>query len=408
MSQTPVKSDRLQFIDALRAYAILMMLQGHFVDMMLASEYRDTAYPLYDLWSFMRGMTAPIFFTITGIVFVFLLLRKGLPLGENPRIRKGLKRGVQLIGIGYLIQLSIPAILSFHWYKSFWEVDVLHCIGLALIALIGLYALCEKLRLPIPLVFTVVALTLFLVEPITKAVDWSFFPRFFEHYFTKEFGSNFTPIPWVGYTLIGGVIGWHVSRDQGLYRTAWWPLFFVILGWLLVDYSSPLLIEVYKSTGWTVFRQVAYNNYLLIRLGHVFIVISVFMWLELIFKQFPRLLLKIGGETLTVYAVHFVVLYGTWFGIGVSTFWKYSLSPWTVAIGAALFVAAHVLLVAKLEEVTAFLKVKMWQPIRRSYRMARIALLRSGREWPRQVVYTMENIWGQIQAFLPLSRAKVK
>lgn len=61
MQASSVK-DRLQFIDAIRAYAILMMLQGHFVDTMLAYQFRDLGNVIYSTWFFMRGMTAPIFF----------------------------------------------------------------------------------------------------------------------------------------------------------------------------------------------------------------------------------------------------------------------------------------------------------------------------------------------------------
>lgn len=402
MSQSPAKPERLQFIDALRAYAILMMLQGHFVDMMLASEFRDRAQPVYAAWAFLRGMTAPIFFTITGIVFVFLLLRKGLPAAQNPRVSKGLRRGLQLIGIGYLLQLCFPALLVGQWYPSYVEVDVLHCIGLALISLIGLYVVAEKLRLPLPLLLGSVALIFFFLDPVLKTVDWSFLPRFFEHYFTKAHGSNFTPIPWVGYTLIGGVIGWHVGQDQGLYRTAWWPTFFLISGLLLHHYSSALLVELYTHTGVTLFRQIAYNNYLFIRLGHVFIVIAIFMWLEAIFQKFPSLLLKVGSETLTVYGVHFVALYGTWFGLGISTFLKYSLSPWPTVIGAGLFVLAHVILIRHIEAVRGFLHQRLGQPLRRGYRLLRVALLRSRQGWLKRAIFAVEKSWAQLLNWLSL------
>ena len=102
MMQASSAKDRLQFIDAIRAYAILMMLQGHFVDTMLAYRFRDLENALYSTWFFMRGMTAPIFFTVTGLVFTFLLLRDGRPIKENERIRKGIRRGFFLIFLGYL------------------------------------------------------------------------------------------------------------------------------------------------------------------------------------------------------------------------------------------------------------------------------------------------------------------
>ena len=41
---------RLYFIDAIRAFAILMMLQGHFIDTLLAIEYRDANNLAFSTW----------------------------------------------------------------------------------------------------------------------------------------------------------------------------------------------------------------------------------------------------------------------------------------------------------------------------------------------------------------------
>ena len=76
-------TNRLYFIDIIRAFAILMMLQGHFIGLSLeafdalASLKRSTGTSgslLFDAWYFMKGLTAPMFFFVTGLVFVFLLL----------------------------------------------------------------------------------------------------------------------------------------------------------------------------------------------------------------------------------------------------------------------------------------------------------------------------------------------
>ena len=69
------KPVRLYFIDALRAFAILMMLQGHFISGLLDPVFKDPENPIYSFWLYCRGFTAPVFFTITGWVFTFLLLR---------------------------------------------------------------------------------------------------------------------------------------------------------------------------------------------------------------------------------------------------------------------------------------------------------------------------------------------
>ena len=58
-------SSRLIFIDVIRAVAICMMLEGHFVDGLLAPEYRDENYPIFVTWLYIRGMTAPVYIYIS-------------------------------------------------------------------------------------------------------------------------------------------------------------------------------------------------------------------------------------------------------------------------------------------------------------------------------------------------------
>ena len=132
---------RLYFIDAMRAWAILMMLQGHFVDGLLDNAFRDNSNGVYSVWKYFRGVTAPVFFTVSGFIFTFLLI-KGNEIGfNNPRVKKGIKRGLQLLAIGYLLRLNFFGLLKGQIYGSFYLVDVLHCIGLSILGIIGIYLL---------------------------------------------------------------------------------------------------------------------------------------------------------------------------------------------------------------------------------------------------------------------------
>ena len=97
---------RLYFIDAIRAFAILMMLQGHFIDTLLAVEYRDANNLAFNTWKYFRGITAPVFFTISGLIFTYLLIKAKEKGTLNRRMRKGVIRGLMLIGIGYALQNS--------------------------------------------------------------------------------------------------------------------------------------------------------------------------------------------------------------------------------------------------------------------------------------------------------------
>ena len=350
MTQASSAKDRLQFIDAIRAYAILMMLQGHFVDTMLAYRFRDLENALYSTWFFMRGMTAPIFFTVTGLVFTFLLLRDGRPIKENERIRKGIRRGFFLIFMGYLLKVNFPAFLIGWFYKSYPALDVLHNIGFALLALIGLYCLHLISKISLPLLYFGGGIFIFLINPTWLAYEWDFLPIVLRNYFDADNGSIFLPVPWLGFTLLGAGIGWHLFHKTYLYRTWYWPAILLTTGLTLHFFSTKGLLLLNQWTGWANFLQLAYDNVLFWRFGHVLIIISLFIFLEKIIT-FPPLMLKIGSETLTIYATHYVVLYGTWLGIGIKTFGQFTWHPIPVIIGAILFVLAAIVYIKYIEEI---------------------------------------------------------
>lgn len=350
----PFANRRVTFIDLLRAYAILMMLQGHFTDTLLAESFRDLNNPIFATWSFMRGMTAPIFFFSSGLIFVFLLMRDKAPFRENIRVKKGLRRGIELIIIGYILRMSFPRLLTFDIYPGLFAVDVLHCIGLALLTLIGVFALSSYLKLSYPLLLALGGSLVFYFHFDFKNADWSFLPLALENYFTNSNGSVFTPIPWVGYSMLGGVLGYALNRRPQWAFGQILPLALLATGLLVHYHSTWALTQLYEVTGIENFLAHANFNFLAWRLGHVFIAVAIFIWIAQLWKNIPKLLLRIGSETLVIYEVHFVLLYSTWFGIGLSTFWYRSLTPLQTILGAALFIFFFVLLIANIDRIRQY------------------------------------------------------
>jgi len=383
---------RIVFIDVLRAYAILMMLQGHFVDTLLAEPYRQADSWLYYCWSFLRGMTAPIFFTVTGLVFVYLLLRSGTAWSDNKRVGKGLRRGLYLIGVGYALKLCLPQLLSGHISSWFWATDVLHIIGLALICLVAIGSLREYLGGSLLLWMLLGGAVFFLVDPYFTENSWADWPRFLAHYFTRDYGSNFTAVPWLGFACWGGALGYLLSRQPQWAFSHWFPMLLLAFGFTLHFRSGQLLVNLYELTGWDYLPILYNNNYLFWRLGHVLVVMGVFMWGIARLARVPALLTKIGGETLTIYGVHYVVLYGTWLGVGLSSLIGYrSLTPVPTIIGALLFVLAHVLLIAYIEEVREWIYVILPARLRLAYRRARVWHLRySPRFWQQCTAHFLQ------------------
>lgn len=329
--------NRLFFIDAMRAWAILMMLQGHFIDGLLDPVFRDPNNPVYAVWLYFRGITAPVFFTVSGFIFTYLLIRSPKNGVDNPRVAKGIRRGVQLLLIGYLLRLNLGGLLKGEVYSSFYLVDVLHCIGLSILGLIGIYLLtAQKKKYVFSLVLVSTTVLLFLFERTYK--EWSFFflPDFLANYFTKANGSVFTIIPWFGYATIGAFISvlfTQFKNHRYLYPAA--ISIALSIGYLLIYQSTPFFTAVYELTGLGFLKLLLTNNYLFIRLGDVFVVFAVFMILRKLMTN--KTVLNIGASTLSIYVIHFVILYGSLTGLGLYRFFNNSLEPEIVVPGALLF-----------------------------------------------------------------------
>ena len=335
MSEGKSKTARLYFIDAMRAWAILMMLQGHFIDGLLDPLFRDPSNTVYAIWKYFRGITAPVFFTVSGFIITYLLIRVPQQGLENPRIKKGVKRGLQLLFIGYLLRLNLLGLFQGELYDGFYLVDVLHIIGLAILGILGCYLLTHRMRKwAFPVLMLVITTGLFTLEPYYSQFTYPFLPDALANYFTRANGSVFTIIPWFGYTTAGGFLAavfYRYREQRHLYRNAI-PLA-ILTGLALVFFSSPFFASVYEATGWELFNRIQINNYLFIRLGDVMLAFAVFM----VFRHFlmHRTILRIGSNTLSIYVIHFIILYGSFTGLGLYQFFHHDLSPW-VAISGAL------------------------------------------------------------------------
>ncbi len=382
---------RLYFIDAMRAWAILMMLQGHFIDGLLDPIYRDPSNLAYTIWKYFRGITAPVFFTVSGFIFTYLLLRAPKQGTDNPRLRKGFKRGLELIGIGYLLRSNIFGLLKGVIYPSFFLVDVLHCIGIAILLLTVFYLVVPKgktMRLGLFLLTS--GVLLFLFEPIYMTWDLAFMPVALSNYFSKANGSVFTIIPWVGYSLIGGFMAslfYRFRQLNLLYLRS--MLLFLLSGIGLIWFSSPFFEWMGLQTGIALFQGIATNNYLFIRLGDVLLVFVVFILLRGLMKQ--KLFLSIGQHTLSIYVIHFMVLYGSLTGIGLYAYLNYALTPVQAILGALMFMFFCTWAALKYNQNKDFIRQSLghilgWLKIR-VFQMADLCLRWGGMLWGRLIRY---------------------
>ncbi|KGK30550.1 heparan-alpha-glucosaminide N-acetyltransferase domain-containing protein [Cellulophaga sp. E6(2014)] len=349
------KPDRLYFIDAMRAWAILMMLQGHFVDGLLDNAFRDTSHIGYNIWLYFRGITAPVFFTVSGFIFTFLLTKGDKTGFSNPRVAKGIKRGLQLLLIGYLLRLNFWGLLVGQIYNTFYLVDVLHCIGLSLLGIIALYVLTEKRKALFPIALLAITILLFIFEPNYSKWVHAYLPQTFANYFTKANGSVFTIFPWFGYATCGAFLSLVFAKFKNAKYV--YPIAIttaLTLGAGLLFGSSAVFLYLAETTKVQLFADIFFNNYLFIRLGDVLLVFAVFM----LFRKFMTnsTLLKMGQSTLSIYVVHYIILYGSFIGVGLYYFLNHSLAPSIIIPGAIAFMITCTFLALQYEKHKVVIK----------------------------------------------------
>ena len=373
MKQT---TSRLIFIDIIRAFAICMMLEGHFIDGLLAPEYRDENNLFYATWHYIRGMTAPVFFTVSGFIFTYLLIKEQNPakMGWNHvRVQKGVRRGINLIIIAYLLRANIFNLFTPGYTDmNVRRVDVLHCIGLSLLFLIAFYLLTyrrkNRLRMSIMLLGT--TFVAFFFEPIYSHLTYEYLPMALANYFTKENDSVFTIFPWFGYASLGGFMGFLFYKNREnphLYRNM--VIWYILLGVILITFPY-WMGKIADTLQIHSLQLIAHGDYLIKRIGNVLLFFALFMILRHVITS-PTLQ-KIGQNTLSIYVIHYIILYGSFTGMGLYRYFHDQLTPWQAIIGAILFVVVTILITfsymrkeALIDEKIDFIKAKIYQFLRR-------------------------------------------
>lgn len=321
-----------------------MMLQGHFIDTLLNPAFRDQSNLAFRTWSYFRGITAPTFFAISGLVFAYLLLKAHRQGKDSVRIKKGVNRGLLLIVTGYLLRVNFLEWFSGHFSSRFLAVDVLQCIGVSLIVLIGLHLLFRRYSYLYSVVLFVIGFLCFLTEPLYRNIVLNdAVPLLFANYISNANGSVFTILPWFGYSVFGAftatIFFRHVQKAKFRILSI---ISFLLSGYFLSYHSSWALMELYRFTDIDLFYRSANYNYLFSRFGDVLILFGLFYSMENVLKM--PFIIKIGQKTLLIYVIHFIVLYGSFTGFGLKNYLSKSLQPHEAVVGALFFIIVVCLL----------------------------------------------------------------
>jgi hypothetical protein len=378
VTTAPEKRPRLKFIDMSRSLAILLMLEGHFTGAALANEYRKDDYLLYKIWHNIHGLTSPLFFTVTGVIFVYLLsVNNTLSYFHNSRVKKGFKRVLELLFWGYFIQLSLWSIIQSFYYGSkfhlewFYAFHVLQSIGIGIFFLLVIYGLFKWINKgALHWYYLVSGLLLFvgyssmknyiqldeqaIAEGLQKGPKYfpNNAPPFIQNMFYGKF-SDFSFLRYSGYTILGGMLGSIIRTYENKTKEWWFGTTFFVAGIIISIFIQPIFRNIDNFTEWIGITEKGFyelNATAFIRYGQVVSVLGIFMLIDKYVDVKAKLYLKLGQNTLPIYVVHVIILYGGIFGIGLKPLvFDENLGPWIAAGISAIAILFFTLMVHYIE-----------------------------------------------------------
>jgi uncharacterized membrane protein len=315
---------RVVFVDALRVFAAVQMIQGHTIDALLAPPYRSGA--IFEGWTFSRGLTSTTFLFAAGLSFV--LASAG---AKDPALarRRRVRRGLELFAIGYLMHAPVAVLFGSDVGTAMAEalsVDVLQCIGVSLLLMELVAFLFASTRARALAALSLGLLLLFSAIFCEKLVPAG--PSFaFTSYVSVRGGSLFPLVPFGAVVMLGLAVGLWLFHDGG-HRA---PVRLLSLGALATPLGY-LLTRLLPALDPRVSP-----GHLLLKLGLVALLGALFARLCSRVSRLWPWLSALSSETLFLYVSHVWLLYAA--HVGARARWGSTLSP-----GQALL-AALVLLV---------------------------------------------------------------
>ncbi len=310
------EKQRFIYIDLLRGWAVIVMIEVHVFNAFLLPELRDEIW--FRVLNFINGLVAPSFLFIAGYSFTLIGQRKWNDyLSGSPILWKQLARILQVWLVGYALHLpffSFKKLTLIHWeeWGVFWKIDVLHCIAFSLLVLLLLVLV---MRTHQKYFWTLVGLAAFVIFSSPLMYDRNFdslLPLPIANYLSAAHRSQFPLFPWMGFVLFGGIasqllVWWKEKMSDGkiFFR-------FAAIGAILIIISL-----LSNSVPGSIYPEHDYWRsspaFFFIRLGIVFILMSTLWYWEKIGQSGKSFVSIVGSESLVAYTGHLLVIYGMFF-----------------------------------------------------------------------------------------------
>ena len=322
---------RYLFLDMLRGLAVAEMIHGHSLDGLLDNALRSTSF--FINWTHVRGYTAPVFLFAAGFAFALATLPRSKAFSQFSRtLLKRLRRLSFVILLGYLMYLpflslrkTILSIGTVGW-ENFLKVDILRCIGVSALILQFWFLLKPK-RMTTWIFISSLTIALPLLIPVVRHSEFiASLPAFVRYYFVD---SRFPIVHYSSFLFLGFLAGLLFTGKRG-----GWLKYSIITGVLLI-----FLGQILRWSG-SMPQMHAFMTK-----GGVIILLTVLLEKgENLWEHMPWAAQCFGKESLVVYVVHLMIIYGSVLNKGLVFYWGRILSYSEVYIFIAWLFTAMVVL----------------------------------------------------------------
>ena len=313
---------RFKFIDYLRGGALLVMIEVHVINSMLISSIKSE--PWFSTLIFINGLVAPAFLFISGFAFYISSDRK---LDELRNYGKAFWRKIGRIVViflaGYSLHFPFRSVFisGYNLFSINWvpvvKVDILQCIAVGLLVMFVFRLLIKDKKL-YDLLLLISGVLIILVSPLVWNTDFTnYLSLFFAAYFNTMQGSLFPLFPWLGFMFLGATACnyYLMAREKNeekkyIYIISVVGVFFVLFG------NISRFDLVYAIVGDIVPNPL----FFILRLGYILILLVLCWYYADIRKPGKSFVLDVSRESLLVYWLHLVLIYGVfWNGRSLTT-----------------------------------------------------------------------------------------
>jgi uncharacterized membrane protein len=317
MTSTAAPGPRYGFVDLLRGFAILVMVETHVVNAYLPPVLKQGS-ELFFWVAFVNGLVAPAFLFATG----FSLILQGRSRWDDwLRFRPPFWRQLRRLGFILLVAYNIHLQgYGLGWYLDnrdnalVWErtfkVDILQCIVASLLVLL-LLAFIVRRRSLLPYAAGGLGIAAALVTPWVWARDFRpDLPLALALYLNPHKVSLFPLFPWISFVLAGASAAHYFLRSveaeaipRYMKRAAFAGAGMIAAGLLLrsVPWTLPGHVDFYTTS----------PLYLMVRLGCIFVIVALLYRCEArgAGARWLGPVRLAGQESLLVYGAHLYVIY---------------------------------------------------------------------------------------------------